>query len=162
MALGDQWGPGVRNVASCVLSCGTFALIDAERQEAQRVLLQQLAAEIAPENLATTPLMKNISGVADDALVHFGPEGYSVVMPGSGGQIFSFRYGDIKHLTPRQVENVIGNELTVSGQRGGSRVMHVLDANPGAATRTPGSVVPEIPEFIFEQPIPILEGFIVQ
>jgi hypothetical protein len=115
----------------------------------------------ATDNLATTPLMRNITGVADDALVHFGPEGYSVIKPGAGGQVFSFQYGDIKHLTPRQIESVIG-DLSISGQRGGSRVMHILDANPGGATRTPGAVVSEIPEFIFEQPVPVSGGFIVQ
>jgi len=100
--------------------------------------------------------------VADDALVHFGPERYPVVKPGVGGQIFSLRYGDIKHLTPRQIESVIG-DLTYSGQRGAAKVMHVLDdSRGGPITTTPGSVVREIPEFVFDQPVPVLEGYIVQ
>jgi len=112
-------------------------------------------------DLATTPLVRNVTGVADDALVHFGSEGYSVIKPGAGGQVFSFRYGDVKHLTPRQVEWVIG-DLAAGGQRGGSRVMHILDAAPRGATRTPGAVVSEIPEFIFNGPVPVSGGFIVQ
>jgi len=43
------------------------------------------------DDLATNPLNKNIAGVVDDALVHFGSEGYSVIKPGGGGQTFTFR-----------------------------------------------------------------------
>lgn len=115
----------------------------------------------ALDDLATTPLNRNITGVADDALVHFSPEGYSVIKPGVGGETFTFRYGDIKHLTPKQIETVIG-PLSRGGQTGGTRVMHVLEDAISGATRTPGAVVSEIPEYILTKPSTVSGGFVVQ
>lgn len=116
---------------------------------------------VATENLAFTPLSKNVAGVADDALVHFAPEGYSTVRPGVGGELFSFRYGDINHLTPRQIETLIG-PLARGGETGGARVMHVLDASLENALKTPGAVVREFPEYILTKPTATTSGFIVQ
>jgi hypothetical protein len=154
-AAGETGGPIVR------ASVGLVAAIVGWRAERVAKNAATLATKVAKaaDNLATTPLARTVTGVADDALVHFGPEAYSVIKPGAGGQVFSFRYGDIKHLTPRQVETVIG-DLAASGQRGWARVMHVLDVNPGAATRKPGAVVSTISEFVFDQPVPVSGGFI--
>jgi len=112
-------------------------------------------------DLATTPLSENIAGVSDDALVHFSSEAYSVVKPGAGGELFTFRYGDIKHLTPRKLETVIGPAAR-GGLTGGARVMHVLKKGIGGGTKTPGAVVSEIPEYVFTKPLRSAEAFVVQ
>ena len=113
------------------------------------------------DDLAITPLSQNITGLSDDTLVHFGPEGYSVVKPGAGGEVFSFRYGDIKHLTPRYIESVIG-DLAGSGVKGGAKVMHVLDEVMGNALQAPGGVLYELPEYIFTKPVKVKGGYIIQ
>jgi hypothetical protein len=118
-----------------------------------------LAAESA--NLATTPLRQTVTGVADDALVHFAPQEYSVIQPGAGGQVFSFQYGDISHLTPRQIETLIG-PMSIGGETGGASVMHVLDAPINSAVEMPGAVVTEFPEYIFDYKVPVSGAIKVQ
>jgi len=103
-------------------------------------------------DLATTPLQRQLTGLSDDALVHFSPGEYSTVKPGAGGELFTYRYGDIKHLTPRQVETLIG-PLAKAGETGGARVMHVLDTTIDAATTRPGAVVPDFTEYILSEPV---------
>jgi hypothetical protein len=118
-----------------------------------------VAADTA--GLATTPLNQTVTGVSGDALVHFAPQEYSTIQPGAGGQVFSFQYGDVSHLTPRQIETVIG-PLSVGGQTGGASVMHVLDAPIESAVQTPGAVVRGIPEYIFDTQVPTSGAFKVQ
>ena len=102
-------------------------------------------------DLATTPLQKQLTGLSDGALVHFSPGEYPTVKPGAGGELFTYRYGDIKHLTPRQVETLI-NPLAKAGETGEARVMHVLDTTIDAATTRPGAVVPDFTEYILTEP----------
>jgi len=119
-------------------------------------------APLAPSaDLAVTPLANNVVGVADDALVHFAPQGYSVIKPGAGGHTFTFRYGDIKDFTPRQIEFLVG-PLAHGGTRGGARVMHVLDTPLSSAVKMEGGVVSEFSEYILTQPTRVINGFIVQ
>jgi hypothetical protein len=112
-------------------------------------------------NLATTPLNQTVTGVSEDALVHFAPQQYPVIQPKAGGQVFSFQYGDISNLTPRQIETLIG-PLSTGGQTGGASVMHVLDAPIESAVKMPGAVVTEFPEYIFDNQVPVSGAFKVQ
>lgn len=112
------------------------------------------------DDLSNTPLSRNIRTLSDDALVHFSREGHSIAKPGVGGELFSFRFGDIKHLTPRQIEGVIG-PLANGGQRGGATVMHVLDPGP-VPTKVPSNFDPDFPEYVFDQAVPASDAFIVQ
>ena len=116
-------------------------------QELRCGLEQAYSAARQSSTLRTTRLSNFVSGVSDDALVHFSPNSYSVVEPGSGGRLFSFRYGDIKNFTPNQIETLIGPGAA-GGQSGGTYVMHVLEARLQDATVRSGAVVSEIPEYV--------------
>jgi hypothetical protein len=85
--------------------------------------------------------------------------GHSVVNPGAAGKIFAFRFGDIKHLTPKQIETLIG-QLAPGGQPGGARVLHVLSESLGNATKVPGPA--GFFEYVLRKPTSILEGWIIQ
>jgi hypothetical protein len=87
-------------------------------------------------------------------LVHFGPVGHSVVNPGAAGKIFAFRFGDIKHLKPKQIETLIG-QLAPGGQPGGAKVLHVLSESLGNATKVPGPA--GFFEYVLRKPTSILE-----
>ena len=94
-------------------------------------------------------IVSQTQGIADDAMVHFGPEPYSTIKPSPGGDFaHGFQYGDIKHLTPGQVEGAIGT-LAESGKKGGAGFMHVLDK---PAKVELNGIVPgtKIPEYTFE------------
>lgn len=94
---------------------------------------------------ANIKLIDQIDGVVDDAFVHFGPAKFDVIKPGAGGTYFSaFRYGDIKGMTPGEVEGLIGN-MARSGQKGSAKVMHVVDdaAKADEFGTVPGTKVPE-------------------
>jgi len=111
---------------------------------------------------STTPLCETVNGVSDDAVVSFRPNAYSVIKPGKGGEIFAFRYRDIKHLSPRKVETVIG-PLSNAGLTGGARVMHVLgEGLLDRAVKQPGAVVYEIPEYIFYTELSVERSILVQ
>ncbi len=104
--------------------------------------------------LATTPLKDTVTGVPNDALVHFAPESHSTIEPGAGGQVFALQYGDISHLTPRKVETVIG-PMATGGEKGGASFMHVLDSSGIPSVKQPGANVREIPEHVFDSPVPV-------
>jgi len=149
------------------------ALTDAARANkklAEKVNVQQVAGNTAHTALspgmirqivgsATTPLVENLSHIADDALVHLGPVGHSVVIPDSAGQIFTFRFGDIKHLSPVQIETLIG-QLAWGGLPGGAKVLHVLDAPLGSATKVEGKG--GFFEYVLTEASKVQEGWVVQ
>jgi hypothetical protein len=142
----------------------------ANKKLAEKVNVQQVASKTAHGALspgmireisgsATTPLIENLSHIADDALVHLGPVGHSVVIPDSAGQIFTFRFGDIKHLSPVQIETIIG-QLAWGGLPGGAKVLHVLDAPLGSATKVEGKG--GFFEYVLTEASKVQEGWIVQ
>jgi len=87
-------------------------------------------------DLSNTPLNQNLGHISDDTLVHFSPHAHPIVKPGAGGKVSTFRYGDIKHLTPKQIETIIG-PLAAGGEQGGARVLHVLDVALEDAIKVP-------------------------
>jgi len=104
------------------------------------------SAPLAP---SARTIVSQTQGIADDAMVHFGPDSYSTLKPSPGGDFaHCFQYGDIKHLTPGQVEGAIGT-LAESGKKGGAGFMHVLDK---PAKVELNGIVPgtKIPEYTFE------------
>lgn len=157
LALG---APALEALALKLASRGVLTATEREIVQAIRAQLQKQPEKVI-ENYAVTPLVKNVTGVADDALVHFAPEGYSVIKPGASGEVYTFRYADIKDLSPKQIETLIG-PLANSGLPGGARVMHVIETPINQAVKIPGSVANEIPEYILTKPAPVSEGIIVQ
>jgi hypothetical protein len=142
----------------------------ANRKLAEKIDVQQVASKTAHTALssgiirqavgsATTPLINNLSHIADDALVHLAPAAHSVVTPGAAGKIFTFRFGDIKHLTPIQVETIIG-QLASAGQPGGAKILHVLDESLNNATKVDGPA--GFFEYVLTKPSSVREGWIVQ
>jgi RHS repeat-associated protein len=115
------------------------------------------AVEATAAAASTTPLIQNLSHIADDALVHFGPTGQSVVKP-AGGKIYAFKFGDIKHLTPKQIETLIGSAAQ-GGRPGGAKVLHVLDEALGTATKVPSTA--GFSEYTLENATKVLEKIIL-
>ena len=109
--------------------------------------------------LATTPLDEQVSGIADDAFVHFGPEELKTVKPGAGGETFLFQYGDIKHLTPRKVETVIGPGAA-GGVKGGAKFIHVVDDATVKPQRIGSN--PDFPEHVVKEEIGVNRSNAVQ
>jgi len=95
--------------------------------------------------------------IPDDALVHLSPGDYDVINPPSG-RSYWFRYGDIKGLTPTQVETVIG-PLAPGRQQGGARVMYVLKAAPEGVEVITRSY---FTEYVITQPVVPSAKVIVQ
>jgi hypothetical protein len=137
---------------------GFSAYMGVRGLRASRLGTKRIAGAV--DDHATTPLRRHLSDLPDDAIVHFGPESFSTIHPGAGGEVFAFRFGDIKHLTPRQIETLAG-PLSRAGQKGGSRVMHILDEPLENAVRrsVPGT---DISEIVFGKAIKVTEGYIVQ
>ncbi|RME28605.1 MAG: hypothetical protein D6800_03710 [Candidatus Zixiibacteriota bacterium] len=87
--------------------------------------------------------------VSDDALVNFGQTARSTVNPPTG-RSYWFRYGDIKHLTPRQIQTVVG-DLAHAGESDGFRFMRVAKESTGFVKRPPANGA-SIPEYISDNP----------
>ena len=118
---------------------------------------REFAGRAAPS--ATTPITKIVGNLADDALVHFGPSSYGTIKP-NYGKSFWFRYGDIKHLTAKQIEGVIGPAK--SGTSGAAKVMHVLTKIPKSAEKVFGGKVGEIPEYILREAATPVRTIVIQ
>jgi hypothetical protein len=104
------------------------------------------------------PVADHAPNVPDEAVVHFGGAQYDVINVGAGGKSYWFRYGDIKNLTPKQIETVIGDAAS-SGRPGGARVMHVLE--DVKATEIRGGRR-GFPEYVFRNEVRPTTSIVVQ
>jgi RHS repeat-associated protein len=150
---GENGGSFFFNVGSLTLGAGSAAVGITRLSTAAPAVL----------NSGVLPLSQIVTGVSDDALVHFSATPLSTVEPVNGA-VWSFQYGDISGLTPTQVEGTIGN-LASSGQQGAAQVMNVLDASAEGAdfvylTNQPAGMQPA--EYVFDNAVPVLQSIPVQ
>ena len=133
---------------------------DAGRRPHDQTQLAQAEAELAKLTNRSVADRVVASGtiVPDDALVNFGSTARDLVDPTTGPRSYWFRYGDIKHMTDRQVEAVIG-ELAAAGQRGGAGVMRVSNLPASSFTpRPPTSRFFDVREFSIDTPVPVSQN----
>ncbi len=120
-------------------------------------LLGQKPPQAAPQ--AVSPCVADRvaaanAAIPDDALVNFGSVARPTVAPSTGPRSYWFRYGDIKHLTPKQLRAAIG-ELASAGKDGGAAVMRVSEQPRSHFTPRPGSEFFDIPEYTTDSPAPV-------
>ncbi len=116
----------ITGAAGVEILTGTW-VAKAAKARAAAVLAAEGAGAATGGSAAATTLGEIAPTLADDAIVNFGSRARSVVSP-PGGRSYWFRFGDIKHLSPKQVQTVIG-DLASAGQPGGANVLRVAGAN---------------------------------
>ncbi len=95
------------------------------------------------------------AAIPDDALVNFGSVARPTVAPSTGPRSYWFRYGDIKHMTPKVVQAVIG-DLASAGKPGGAAVMRVSKPPSSHFTpKPPTSKFFDVPEYTIDSPVPV-------
>jgi hypothetical protein len=150
---GENGGSFFFNVGSLTLGAGSAAVGITRLATAAPVVLESGAL----------PLNQFVTGVSDDALVHFSPTPLSTVEP-INGAVYSFQYGDISGLTPSQIEGTIGN-LASSGQQGAAQVLNVIDASAEDASyvlpgNQPAGFQPN--EYVFDSSVPVVQSIPIQ
>lgn len=128
--VGEQTGDYQRSGGGAAI-LGMFVAAPAGAQG-----IHMARARFAPASRLSSNLVDNSVAIPDNALVHVSPVVRAVIVPNQG-KSFWFRYGDIKGLTPAQLEALIG-DMAGSGQPGGARFLHVMPPEAAAqATQRP-------------------------
>ncbi|MEO0250258.1 MAG: RHS repeat-associated core domain-containing protein, partial [candidate division WOR-3 bacterium] len=132
-----------------------------------RVTITQSGARIISEagkvpRTAPKTIGEIAADVPDDALVNFGGRPREVVAPPTG-ESYWFRKGDIKGLTPEQIEATIG-PLARAGEKGGAAVMRV--AKPSASGTIQkvekASNIANVAEYKSKEPVDVIKNIMVQ
>jgi len=88
--------------------------------------------------------------LSDNAMVNFGRTFRSEVRSTTpGAYSYWFKFGDIKHLTPAQVEAAIG-QLASAGEKGGAAIMRVAKSPASAFEAKPQLVSAVSLQFVEE------------
>jgi hypothetical protein len=90
--------------------------------------------------------------VADDELVNFGRSHRVKIDPSTGPRSYWFRYGDIRDMTPPQIQAAIGG-LASAGQPGGAKVMRVSSVPRAEFQERTGSSFFDVDEFTIDVPV---------
>jgi RHS repeat-associated protein len=123
-----------------IVGTGGIILAPAVPVPAEAATVQSLA-QIAPH-------------LADDAIINIGSTARNVINPPLGRSHF-FRWGDIKHLTPQQVQTLIGDLASVGPQGGGIRFIRVA-ANANKCAKVPGKT--GYYEYFFDTAVEVLSN----
>jgi RHS repeat-associated protein len=113
-------------------------------------------ASLRPSLASTIGERVSIAGfdICDDTLVNFGKVARDAINPTTGPRSYWFRFGDIKHLTPDQLQAVIG-QMASAGQPGGANTMRVAGASSSGFTQQPATNMSGIPEYTSDSPVPV-------
>jgi RHS repeat-associated protein len=114
----------------------------------------------SPSIPARVTIAELAPSVADDVFVNFGKTARSTVEPPTGTSYW-FRFGDIKHLTPTQVEGVIG-PLASAGEVGGAKVMRVAAATAQFKAVPKPTNVAGIAEYTVDKAVEVAESVVVR
>jgi hypothetical protein len=120
------------------------------------------AVSLSAQSASKVPIIEVLvqsraAAIADDAIVNFGSIARAVINPSTGVRSYWFRYGDIKHLTVKQLQTVVG-EIAAAGRPGGASVIRVSELPAGAFRQMPPTSAAGITEYIIDATVNVVQN----
>ena len=143
--------PDGSNVAAgCYIGESILRMFGATNAVINGINASRLSVAARSASATIGSIVKN-SGVSisDDTLVNFGSVSRAEIAPSTGARSYWFRYGDIKNLTDKQLQTVIG-DLASAGQPGGANVMRATSMSATSFTKLPPNNAAGIAEYVID------------